>query len=98
MGDIVTVREAARTAYAVTAEIETAAGPDPEAVLAKARADVQAYVDSARRIGGAVRLGAIYAALYAPGVIDAGISSPAADIAPVAGAAPECSQVTVALR
>lgn len=98
MGDIVTVREAARAAYRVAATIQAAAGPDPAALLAKVRTDVQAYVDSARRIGGAVRLGAIYAALYADGVINAAIASPAADIAPVAGTAPECSQVTVTLQ
>ena len=98
MGDIVTVREAARAAYSVSATIAVADGPDPAAVLAAVTADVQSYVDSARRIGGAVKLGAIYAALYGPGVTDAQILSPAADIASVARTAPECSQVTVTLQ
>ena len=98
MGDIVTVRAAAIAAYSVSATIDVADGLDPAAVLAAVRADVQSYVDSARRIGGAVKLGAIYAALYGPGVTDAQILSPAADIASAAGTAPECSQVTVTLQ
>ena len=98
MGDIVTVREAASAAYSVTASIETAPGPDPSAVLASVRTAVQSYADGQRRIGAAVKLGAIYAALYGPGVTSASISSPGADIAAVAGTAPECSQVTVTLQ
>lgn len=98
MGDVVTVRPAALADYAIAAAIETAPGPDAETVRSAVQAAVEAYAAATRRLGADVRLGAIYAALYGPGVTNATISSPANDIAGAGGAVPNCTQVTVTLQ
>ena len=97
MGDIVTVAAATLAAWSVTATISTASGADAGTVLSEAVAAVRAYGASVRQVGAAVKLGAVYAALYRPGVIAADIASPAADILSTASSAPDLTTVEVTL-
>ena len=98
MGDIVTVSAAALAAWNLTATIEAGAGADAATVLDAAIEAARAYGAQTRRVGAAVRLGGLYAALYRPGVIDVTITEPAADIAAAAGTAPQLGTVQVTLR
>lgn len=98
MGDIVTVRAAALVSWSVSATIAPAAGADAATVLAAAIAAVKAYGAEARRPGAAVKRGALFAALYQPGVSDAAVAAPAVDIAAVANSAPDLGTVEVTLQ
>ena len=95
LGDVLAVQSATIVEYEVTAELTTGSGPDAAAVLAAARDELRAYVDSARRIGVAVPLSAIYAALHGPGVTAVALTAPAADVAVGAAEASYATAVTV---
>ena len=79
------------------AVIETASGADAGTVLSEAVAAVRAYGASVRQVGAAVKLGAVFAALYRPGVISAALADPAADIPAAEGSAPDLRAVEVSL-
>ncbi len=95
LGDVLTVQSAAIVDYQVTAELTIGAGPDSDAVLAAATAAVTAYTASARRIGQAVPLSALYAALHVEGVAAVSLTAPAADVAIDAAEASHATQIQV---
>lgn len=98
MGDIVTVAAATLAAWNLTATIGVESGADAAIVLDAAIAAVEAYGASVRQVGGAVKLGGLYAALYRPGVNDAAIAAPAADIAAATDTAPDLGTVQVTIQ
>ena len=97
LGDVLAVETATIVEYQVTAEITVGSGPDAATVLAAAQEEARAYVASARRIGIAVPLSGLYAALHRPGVTAVALTAPAADVAVGAAEASYCTQVTVTL-
>lgn len=95
--DTVVVQAASALNYTVTATLEfNGTGPDQSTVVDAALAATQAYVSACHRIGKAVRLSGIYAALHQPGVARVILASPLADVVPTALQAPYCTLVTVA--
>lgn len=78
--DILTVRAPALTNYVVDATLEIAEGPDPNVVLAAARASAALYVSARHRVGYPVRRNGVIAALGVAGVENITVASPAADI------------------
>ena len=95
LGDVLTVQSAMIVEYQVTAELTIGSGPDAATVLAAAQDEVRAYVGTARRIGIAVPLSGLYAALHRPGVTAVALTAPAADVAVGAAEASYCTLVTV---
>ena len=97
LGDVLAVQSATIVEYEVTAELTHGSGPDAATVLAAAQYEVRAYVDAARRIGIAVPLSGLYAALHRPGVTAVSLTAPAADVAVAATEASYATAVTVTL-
>ena len=95
LGDVLAVQSATIVEYQVTAELTIGSGPDSATVLAAAREAVAAMVAAARRIGIAVPLSAIYAALHVAGVTAVSLTSPAADVAVGAAEASYAAAVTI---
>ena len=95
LGDVLAVQSATIVEYEVTAALTTGSGPDAAAVLAAARDELRRVVASARRIGVAVPLSALYAALHRPGVTAVALTAPAADVAVGATEASYATAVTV---
>ena len=93
--DFVSVVSAVPLTYEIAAELTIGAGPDGSVVVAQALAAVEALVAEGHRIGKAVRLSAIYAALHRPGVEVVSLASPLADIIPALGQAPFCTSISV---
>jgi phage-related baseplate assembly protein len=93
--DSVTVQSALPLNYAVTATLEFFPGPDPAVVLAAAQADIEAYVADSHRIGRAVRVSGIHAALHQSGVSRVILTAPTADVIPGAVQAPFCTAISV---
>lgn len=95
--DYVTVQSAQIISYAVIAAFTLFAGPDAGVVLARARANVEAYVADCHRLGRDVTLSGLYAALHVEGVQKVDLISPAADIVITRQQAPWCSGITLSL-
>lgn len=93
--DFVTVVPAARIDYAVEAEIVTYSGPDTDVIMAEARARLDDYTAATGRLGRAVTLSGIYAALHAEGVQRVVLSQPVADIFAAPHEAPRCTAVSL---
>ena len=96
LGDMLTVESAEIVEYQVTATLQLGSGPSPGMVFAAAQQEVEAYVSSARRIGAAVPLSALYAALHRPGVTAAVLRAPTADVAVGPGEASYAAAVVLA--
>lgn len=95
MADRVTVAGATTVAYTVAATLTLGSGPDAETARAAAEARAQAYVRDARRLGGAVRRSALFAALHVGGVERVALAQPAADVVATAAQAPRCTRLAV---
>ena len=80
LGDQVTVAGATITGYAIAADIYTFAGPDSAVVMAEAQSRVDAWVEDSRKIGRDITRAGIIAALFAGGVQNVDLTSPAADL------------------
>ena len=93
--DQVTVQAASIVEYAITAELTTYVGPDPETVRAAAEAAALAYADAHHRLGHDITLSGLYAALHQPGAQNVALSSPAADIVIDDDESAYCTAVTV---
>lgn len=93
--DFVNVQPAAVVEYAIEATLYTYSGPDPAVVLEAAKAEAEQVTEEAHRLGRALPLSALYAALHREGVQRVELASPAADIAVTAGQAPWCTGLTV---
>ncbi|MGP2733835.1 baseplate assembly protein [Serratia bockelmannii] len=93
--DLVNVRSAVLSSYAITAELEIPDGPDAQTVLETATQVVTSYAALSHRIKTVVPISALYAALQQPGVVRVKLSSPAVDIEASAGKAPWCTAINV---
>lgn len=93
--DNLTVQSATIVDFSVNAELTMFPGPDPEVVRAAAEAEVEAYVESIRKIGYDVTLSGLYAALHQPGVQNVSLASPSASVEIGDGEAANCVSITV---
>lgn len=95
MTDIVVVRAPVVTNYAIVLAITVRSGEAPAAVIAAARAGVEAYGRERHRIGMPVYVNAIVAAATVGGVDNARVIAPAGDLIPARDEAFFCTGVTV---
>jgi phage-related baseplate assembly protein len=95
LGDRVTVQGAAIVDYAITAALTLYAGPDGTLVLTEAESRLDAWIDDQRRLGRDITRAGIIAALYAPGVQNVALTSPAADIVLTSAEAGYCTAIDV---
>lgn len=96
LGVLPLVEAATVLTYTVEAEIAFLPGPGSAPALAEIEAEVQAVVDAAHRVGGAVRLSALFAALHRRDVVaSVTLTQPAADILPAPGEAPYCTAISI---
>ncbi len=96
--DEVQVEAADVQTYLVTATLTVGAGPDAGTVEAAARAAVDEYTAEVHRLGRAVRLSGLYAALHRPGVLAVDLTSPTANIVPAATGAAWCAGVAITVE
>ena len=95
MGDVLTVQSAAIVEYSIAAELTIGSGPDSAAVLAAAKASVEAVAEAGHALGAGMPLSALYAALHVEGVAAAALDSPAADVATTKVQAAYATQIEV---
>jgi phage-related baseplate assembly protein len=95
LGDRVTVQGATIVDYAITAALTLFAGPDGSLVLTEAESRVEAWVADQRRLGRDITRAGIIAALYAPGVQNVALTTPAADIVLTSAEAGYCTAIAV---
>lgn len=93
--DTVAVQGPIITEYQIAATLDIAQGPDGGVVLDRARASVQAYADSVRRIGQPVTVSGLHAALHRDGVVRVTLASPAAEVDPGPIGLANCTQIEV---
>lgn len=91
VGDRVTVTPAETVPFAVTAKLHVLPGPDASVVLSEAQARLDAFLLSRRRIGRAVPVSGILAALHTAGVERVELASPLADVSVAADQAAYCA-------
>lgn len=80
LNDFVSVLPAVRVDYAIEATLSISDGPDSAVVIAAAEVSAQAYINSRLKFGKAIYRIALAAALVVPGVENAELTEPAADI------------------
>lgn len=95
LGDQVTVNAAAIVNYAIVATITTFAGPDSAIVVTEAQSRLTAFVAENRKIGRDVTRAGIIAALFAGGVQNVTLTSPAADLVIDDSHAAWCTGITI---
>ncbi|MDO5606695.1 MAG: baseplate J/gp47 family protein, partial [Paracoccus sp. (in: a-proteobacteria)] len=93
--DTVSVRSASVTSYTIQAALSIAPGPDAGVVLERARAAAAAYAENTRRIGTAVTISGLHAALHGPGVQRVALTRPTAEVDPGPGGVAHCTNITV---
>ena len=93
--DTVIVQGATLVGYEIAATITVLDGPDASTVIAAAQSAVAAYATARHRLGRAVRLSGIYAALHQPGVELVTLIQPAGDILCDPDTAPVCTAISV---
>lgn len=93
--DSVSVVSASIVEFSVDAELHFFDGPDVNAVLENARDALAAYLRESHKVGRAVRVSGIHAALHLDGVERVILNSPLADVTTTANQAPFCTSVTV---
>ncbi len=81
--------------YSVTAQLVTYAGPDVAVVIAAARTAVEKHVADNFRLGRAITLSGLYAALHQSGVQRVDLSAPAANIPSPPGHAARCIAINI---
>lgn len=91
LNDTIQVDAATMTDFTVEAEVELAAEPGMDEVLASVDAAVSAYLDRSFRVGQVVRRSALLAALHRDGVEAVTLTSPAADVDPGPTGAARCT-------
>lgn len=96
--DSVTVVSATVESYDVTATIRILSGPDAGPIEALALAAVEAYAASRRRLGRGISRAGLYGALMRPGVEDATLTSPAADIEAEPDVAPVLAEIVLTVE
>lgn len=97
LADFVTVASAVVKPYAVVAVLSLLGGPDSSVVLNSAIEAVQEYADKAQRLGRAITISGINAALHQEGVQRVKLVSPTADILTAWNEAPYCTSINVTM-
>lgn len=95
LADFVDVRSASILNYAVNASLVFFEGPDRAVALAAARASIAAYTVTMHKLGQAVTLDGVLAALRVPGVQKVILNSPAADLPCTLQEATYCTSIEV---
>jgi phage-related baseplate assembly protein len=95
MTDDVTVQSAIVTPYTVQATITTYSGPDSAVVMANVQAAAEDYTAKNMRLGRAVTLSGLYAALHQDGVQDVVLAQPTASIACAWNQAAYCTAINL---
>lgn len=93
--DTVSVVAVDEISYTLTATVYSANGPSDQTVIDAVNAAVTEYTASVNRIGVPVRLGALYAALYQPGVTNVTLTAPTTDLTPTVLQAYRCTSVAL---
>ena len=93
--DQVTVQAPEILTYSIDAALEFYDGPDTDIVLSEVIKKVSLYTTDRHRLGDAVTLSGLYAALHQPGVKKVNLTSPAQDITALSHQAPYCIGITV---
>lgn len=96
LGDDVTIASADILDFAVAASLVTFAGPDVMIVLAAARAALDAYLATNRKLGRTVTRSGIVAALSVEGVHRVDLAAPAADVTCNPTQASWCTEIAIA--
>ncbi|TMJ19029.1 MAG: baseplate assembly protein [Alphaproteobacteria bacterium] len=91
--DLVTVASAEIVEYAIEAQLFVYDGPDLSVVLDVAQASVEAYRDSAQRLGRDITISGLYASLHVEGVQRVNLVSPADNLVLGATQAPWCTGI-----
>ena len=91
--DTVQVQTATIVSYTINATLTFFTGPDKSIVLAAALAAIEQYTNAQHRIGQAITISGIHAALHQPGVQNVDLTSPASDIAITDTQAPYCTNI-----
>jgi phage-related baseplate assembly protein len=92
---LVTVQSVALVEFEVSATLTIGSGPDSAVIVAAAQVALDAYLASARIVGGAIRRSALFAALHVAGVSQVVISSPSADVEPTDVEAAFCTSIAI---
>lgn len=95
LADQVTVLSASIVNFSIDANITTFAGPDSSVVMAEAQSRIDAWVIANRKMGRDITRAGIIAALFAGGVQNVDLTSPAADISLDDTEAGYCTGVTL---
>lgn len=95
LGDQVTVASAEIVPYAVDATVVPFDGPDADLLIATGRPLLDAYVADCHKLGRAVRISGIAAALKVAGVENVVVAQPAADVLCAATQASFCTGITL---
>lgn len=93
--DYVVVHPAEIVRYSISAEINTFSGPDSSVVMASAQSRIETYTANAMRLGRAITLSGVYAALHTDGVEKVNLTSLSADIVCAISQAPVCSGINL---
>lgn len=95
--DRVLVQSATVQDYVISAELTLYDGPDAELVRAASVAAVEAFVDDHHRLGHDITIAGLHAALYAEGVQNIHITSPAQTLVIGGDTAAKCTQINVSV-
>lgn len=93
--DTVLVEPAAIITYQVEAQLHISNRPESAPAPAAARAQLERYQSSRRKLGADVPLSGLYAALHQPGIVRVVITKPAADILTGPRQAALCTGITL---
>lgn len=96
LNDFVSVLPAMRVDFEIEATLSISEGPDSAVVVAAAQVSAQAYINSRLKFGKAIYRTALAASLVVPGVENAELIEPAADIIIAPNAAARLTSISVA--
>jgi len=91
LNDDVVIEPGQIVQYRIRAKLHFSPGAAPEPILAAANSAAARYTSEQHRLGAAVRLSGIYAALHQPGLLRVELLEPLADIEPQPRIAPWCA-------
>lgn len=95
LGDAVTVASAEIVRYAIDATVTPFDGPDADLLIATGRTALDAYVADCHKLGRAVRIAGIAAALKVAGVENVVVTQPAGDVVCAGTQASFCTGITL---
>jgi phage-related baseplate assembly protein len=91
----VTVQSVDIVQFDIVASLTIGSGPDSAVLALAARDSLDAYLASARLVGGAIRRSALFAALHVAGISRVELSSPSSDVEPTEQEAAFCASIVI---